>query len=293
MTPHLIPYQGSKRRLAPRILGLLGDRRFATLHEPFAGSAAITLAAADRALAERHVIADSLVPLADLWRLCLRDPADLADRYRALWTAQLADPRAHYLQVRAAYNSAPEPIQLLYLLARCVKNAPRFAADGSFNQSADHRRKGRRPATMRTHALAIAELLRDRCDVRDGDFEATIADAAPGDLVYLDPPWLGTTVGRDKRYHAGLSQDRLIACLRGLLERGISFVLSYDGRTGARRFGAPLPADLGLQHLDFGAGPSRQATLSGRRETTYESLYLSPDLVAATGAQPRKHAPLR
>ena len=45
MIAHPIPYQGSKRRLADQILRY-APTPIQTLYEPFAGSAAITLAAA-------------------------------------------------------------------------------------------------------------------------------------------------------------------------------------------------------------------------------------------------------
>ena len=43
--PHPIPYQGSKRNLAPAILGYFPER-VGTLIKPSAGSVALTLAAA-------------------------------------------------------------------------------------------------------------------------------------------------------------------------------------------------------------------------------------------------------
>lgn len=286
--PHLIPYQGSKRSLAPRILGLLADRRFNTCYEPFAGSAAFTLAAAQRQLAARFIIGESLVPLAGLWQLCLSDPQALADRYEHTWQSQHTDPRAHYNAVRARYNADHDPVNLLYLLARCVKNAPRFAADGTFNQSADHRRRGRSPTLVRRHALAIADLLADRCEAVAGDFAATCKAASAGDLCYLDPPWHGTTVGADKRYHAGLSEHRLLRFLGDLAARGVTFALSYDGRTGDRVYRTPLPAKLGLLHIELDAGRSSQETLSGRTAHTFESLYLSGDLATAIRADPQR-----
>ena len=50
--PHPIPYQGSKRNLAPIILSYFPPR-FRRLVEPFAGSAAVSLAVAQRRLAEQ------------------------------------------------------------------------------------------------------------------------------------------------------------------------------------------------------------------------------------------------
>ena len=56
--PHPIPYQGSKRGLAPVILSYF-PAHFARLVEPFAGSAAISLATAYRRLSDRFQINDA------------------------------------------------------------------------------------------------------------------------------------------------------------------------------------------------------------------------------------------
>jgi len=71
--PHPVPYQGSKRKLTPAILACFppGSPR---LIEPFAGSAAVTLAAAARGKESRFVIADLNAPLMDLWRAMIEAP---------------------------------------------------------------------------------------------------------------------------------------------------------------------------------------------------------------------------
>jgi DNA adenine methylase len=73
-------------------------------------------------------------------------------------------------------------------------------------------------------------------------------------------------------------QDDLVAGLKTLLGRGIRFALSYDGMTGGKEYGPPLPEELNLTRLLLHAGRSSQATLVGRSEDTVESLYLSPGL---------------
>ena len=271
---HPIPYQGSKRRLADAILSTVRGpfRRF---YEPFAGSAAVTLAAARAGLAERYVIADSLTPLAALWRAIVDAPDPLADAYERLWRGQRPGDALYYNRVRLYYNRDGDPAKLLYLLARCVKNAPRWNRDGRFNQSADRRRLGARPDKMRREIAAASSLLAGRSAIVAADFEAALADAGPDDLVYLDPPWEGVTVGGDPRYHQGLGRERLLDALSRLDERRVPFLLSYDGRCGERSYGAPLPASLGLERRELCAGRSSQSTLSGRAEQTYESLYLS------------------
>ena len=275
--PHPIPYQGSKRLLAPLILEHF-PTQVDTLYEPFVGSAAISLAAAGRSLAATFRIGDSLAPLVDIWKRILTDPETLAADYACLWGAQQADPRAFYGEVRDAYNADGGAARLLYLLARCVKNAVRFSNAGAFNQSPDNRRLGRTPARMRRALLAAHELLRGRAQAVPGDYADAIHDATPDDLVYMDPPYQGTSGGGDSRYHRSFDRPRFVRDLGTLLDRGVPFLISLDGRTGAKTYGPALPAELGLTRVELHAGRSSQATLSGRRTETYESLYMSPTL---------------
>ena len=293
--PHPLPYQGSKRRLAPLILRYLPPDT-ATLVEPFAGSAALTLAAAHADRARRFLLGDALAPLAAFWQHVVDAPEPLADAYAAHWRAQAADPRGHYDSVRARFNRDPTPGDLLYLAARCVKNAVRFNAAGEFNQSPDRRRRGVAPETLRARLRAAHALLAGRTRVVAGDYAPLLAAAAADDVAYLDPPYLGTSAGRDRRYCAPLALDRFIAALAAANTRGTSYLVSFDGRSGARSYGPPLPDDLALFRCELHAGRSSQATLLGRAEETVESLYLSPALVARlarAGVTPRPTERLR
>ena len=203
-----------------------------------------------------------------------------------VWRGQpQADPE-YFNRVRARYNRERDPVDLLYLICRCVKNAVRFNASGEFTQSVDRRRLGMHPDRMREAILGASGLLRDRVEFRHGDWLRTTADAGARDFLYLDPPYLGTSIGRDKRYHRQLAQADLVEGLATLRARGARFALSYDGSTGGRHYGPPLPEHLGLTRLLIDAGRSSQATLAGRNERTVESLYLSPE-IAALDAAPR------
>ncbi len=263
-----IPYQGSKRRLAPAIAPHF-PVPVATLYEPFAGSAAMSLFAARHGLADRFVIGDALVELAELWTEILKNPQAVADAYAARW----ADPDG-YLAVRQRFNRTRDPFDLHYLLIRCVKNAVRFSSRGDFSQSADLRRRGVHPDRLRAALCQAHQLLTGRCEIRVGDWRQTTLDAAATDLVYLDPPYLGTTVGADRRYAQQLAQSELLAGLHSLQLRGVATLLSYDGHTGPGRLAQELPAELAGTRLLLDAGRSSQATLLGRDEITFESLYV-------------------
>ena len=104
------------------------------------------------------LINDLNKPLADLWRAMLNSPDKLARQYESLWRAQHSNRRRFYDEVRDEFNRTGRPGHLLYLLARCVKAAVRYNADGGFNQSPDNRRMGMLPATMRENILATSAL---------------------------------------------------------------------------------------------------------------------------------------
>jgi len=69
--------------------------------------------------------------------------------------------------------------------------------------------------------------------------------------------------------------------LAELNQKGCMYLVSYDGRTGDKTFGEPMPKSLKLSLVEIHAGRSSQATLLGRNSETYESLYLSPALAKA------------
>ena len=275
--PHPIPYQGSKRKLAPTIANYV-PKNIRTFYEPFCGSAAMTVYAAHFRHAERFVVADSLEPMVGLRRSIVGDPARTPERYKKVWHGQRDGGTGYFNEVRARYNDGRDPVDLLYLICRCVKNAARFNKDGRFTQSVDKRRLGMHPDKMNAAVLGMSRILRGKTEFRIGDWKETTTDAVPGDFVYMDPPYLGTSIGLDKRYHQQLTQEALCVCLEDLGRRGIPFALSYDGMTGGREYGPPLPDELGLTRLLLHAGTSSQSTLSGRKEETIESLYVTPGL---------------
>ena len=276
--PHPIPYQGSKRWIAKAIVSCLA-RNTVRLVEPFAGSAAVSLAAALHGKARRFWLNDLNKPLMELWRRIINSPQELTDKYGQLWLEQQGKQREYYDRVRAEFNQTHQPHLFLYLLARCVKAAIRYNARGEFNNSPDNRRLGAHPDTMAKHILAASSLLRGRTRVTTHDFREVLEHAVATDVVYMDPPYQGVCGNRDQRYLKGVGFEDFAEALQDLNNRGVPYIVSYDGRTGEKTHGRPLPQSLELLHLEVEAGRSTQATLLGRKCDTVESLYLSPALM--------------
>ncbi len=283
--PHPFPYQGSKRSIARHILPYIpSDTK--TLIEPFCGSAAISIAAAAHGLAGRFLLNDINPSLMTLWSWILDRPSDLVDGYESLWNDQSSDRKEFFFRVRCQFNTTHEPHHLLYLLARIVKGSVRYSSEGKFNQSPDNRRSGMHPHKMRQQIMGVSELLSSRTILASSDFRDVTALASPADVLYMDPPYQGTSFSRDHRYYDGLSVGEFVEALSCMNDQGLSFMVSYDGKTGEKQHGRPLPERLQLSHMYIQSGRSSQATLLGANHVTIESLYLSPALVSRLHESP-------
>lgn len=206
--PHPIPYQGSKRGIAEAILAHF-PADVTRLVEPFAGSAAVTIAAAALCHADEFWINDLNAPLMRLWEAIINRPEEIADSYEHLWKEQQGRERYYYDLIRNEFNRTHRPEYLLYLLARCVKASVRYNANGEFNQSPDNRRRGMHPVTMRRHILEVSRLLRGKTLVTAEDYRSVLQKVSPADLLYMDPPYQGVCTGRDPRYYTDMNHDEL------------------------------------------------------------------------------------
>jgi DNA adenine methylase len=289
--PHIVQYQGSKRILAPQILKYM-PRKFNRLLEPFAGMAAITIAAAKEKRAKQYCINDINKPIICLLQAAIDTPADLVGKYTKIWIEQFDYPEGHlkhFYYVRDCFNAGKQTAEnMLYLLARCVKGAVRYGKNGNFNQSPDTRRHGTTPKNIKDNIYAISALLKGKTTFSAVDYRQIFEMAEPGDLVYMDPPYQGVSNKRDNRYFAGISFDDFSDAIETLNRKGIDYVISYDGECGGKEYGNELPRSLNCVKFLLDAGLSTQATLLGKRDTTYEALYVSESLAGFIRAIPTR-----
>ena len=279
--PHIVQYQGSKRILAPQILRYI-PLKFNRLIEPFAGMAAITIAVAKQERANHYLVNDLNAPLVAVLKSAIEIPNDLFSEYSKVWNEQFAYSGGsveHFYKVRNDFNNGQQTAaNMLYLLARCVKGSVRYGSNGQFNQSPDKRRYGTAPQTLKTNIMAISHYLKGKTNFMSKDYREVIAQARPDDIIYMDPPYQGVSNVRDSRYYSGIDFYDFVETLDNLNRRDIDFLVSYDGKCGDKQYGVDLPKELGLQKVLLNAGLSSQSTLLGKKETTYEALYVSKGL---------------
>ncbi len=282
--PHLVQYQGSKRIIAPEILRYFPES-VNRLIEPFAGTCAVSILAASRGRAKKFWINDINKPLIDMMQCCIEEPEKLFSAYDNIWQGQFEDGENnvdYFYKIRDEFNAGQHsPEVLLFLLTRVVKGAIRYNNKGQINQSCDKRRYGTKPQTLKANALQISELLKGKVTYSSLDYKDVLKQARKGDLVYMDPPYQGTSnqiFTRDNRYIQGVEFEEFVSAIEDLNKRQIDFIISYDGMTGEKKIGNDLPESLDLIHLYINAGTSAQSVLNGKKATTYESLYLSKGL---------------
>ena len=285
--PHPIQYQGSKRNLASVILKYFPEK-IARLVEPFAGTGAVSVACAAVGGAKRYWLNDYNRPLAELLRLIIDQPEDLSGFYDTLWNQQHHDSLAHYYTVREQFNTTENPRFFLYLLSRCVKGSVRYNREGNFNQSPDKRRKGSKPENMRKNIFGVSSLLKNKTVVSSLHYTEMLSEITKQDLVYMDPPYQGVCNERDSRYYSGIDYSEFVGFLGQLNRKGAPYLISYDGKCGNKTYGKYLPDDLGLKRIELKAGRSSQATLLGKKDITYESLYLSESLLQQINTKPER-----
>lgn len=282
--PHLVQYQGSKRTIAPKIIQYF-PKKFDRLVEPFAGTCAVSILASQEKLCKHFWVNDINEPLIKLMQECVENPMILYEDYSKIWLEQFEQGRNnvdYFYKIRDEFNEGKhDPARMLFILARVVKGAVRYNVKGEMNQSCDKRRNGTKPEIILKNANLISELLRDNTNFTSLDYKEVLAQTKTGDLVYMDPPYQGTSnpnVQRDNRYIKGVDFYEFVQELEKLSQRGVDYIVSYDGMTGEKKIGMDLPENLGLTHLYINAGKSTQATLNGKDEITYESLYLSASI---------------
>ncbi len=279
--PHIVQYQGSKRILAPQILRFIPNK-FNRLVEPFAGMAAITIAVAKQNRANNYLVNDLNAPLVEILESAVETPYDLVNDYTKVWQEQFTYSGGsieHFYKIREDFNNGQQtPANMLYLLARCVKGSVRYGSNGQFNQSPDKRRNGTSPQTLKANVMAISYFLKGKTSFMSKDYREILDEAKTGDIIYMDPPYQGVSNVRDNRYYSGIEFCDFVKAVEALNRRGIDFLISYDGKCGDKQYGEDLPIELGLQKVLLNAGLSSQSLLLGKKEITYEALYVSKGL---------------
>jgi DNA adenine methylase len=268
----VIKWSGSKRRLVPVLKPIITSIDFGVFFEPFIGGGSVL-----GALAPKRAVAGDLQPeLVELWKLIQSEPSALAASYKKNWDLLKKNGHTHFYRVRNDFNQSRSPESFLFLTRTCVNGLIRFNSNGDFNNSLHHTRPGIDPATLEV-ILSEWSFRISGTKFQNSDYIETSKRAKKNDLVYLDPPYMGNK-GRYQKQNFDF--DRFGDYLHDLNSRGVFWVLSLDGTSGARDYTSGLASirSLSKSSLTVAAGNSAfPKLLNGRTDAVSESVFMNFD----------------
>jgi DNA adenine methylase len=225
----IIKWVGGKTKLLPELLARMPDR-FHRYYEPFAGGLALFF----RVAPPRAVISDANADLIALYRAVASDVGAVIKRLQH--HREVHDER-HYYATRAKWNEyhdawtdAERAATFIYLNKTCFNGLWRVNRAGDFNVPIGRYTD---PPICVPDTLRAANALLARTDLRQGDYQDAVKDAARGDFVYFDPPYDPVTpTANFTSYTAdafGPDDQRALAeTARRLVARGCRVMLSNN-----------------------------------------------------------------
>ena len=217
-----VKWAGGKTSLLPELLKHV-PRPVRRYHEPFVGGGALFFAVAPR----RAVLSDANGELIHCWRQVRDDVHGVLDALSAhvyersrFEAVRALDP----LRLRPAERAA----RFIYLNKTCFNGLWRVNRAGRFNVPFG---RYRNPTFHDPGLLLRASRALRGVQILRAPFEISLQHAAPGDFVYLDPPYdpvsetsSFTSYTRDA--FTWEDQKRLAAGCAALDRRGVRFLLS-------------------------------------------------------------------
>lgn len=229
----LLKWVGNKYRFAGEIVDTMPSS-FGTYIEPFVGTGAVLATLAP----EKALAGDILKPLIDFWHLVQEDPNSLNDYYAVTWAGFIKRPADVYQQIRDSYNQTPNPFDLLFLSRSCYGGVIRFTREGKISTPIGPHTPI--PPAAFTKRLAEWQSRVQYARFIHADFEATMAEAKPGDLVYCDPPYIDS---QTILYGAqAFNLERLWHAVERCVSAGAKVMLSIDGKKHSGK--TPIHLDL-------------------------------------------------
>jgi DNA adenine methylase len=228
----LIKWVGGKRKLLNTIKPHL-PAKFGRYFEPFFGSGAMFLA-----LEPKHaVINDSNPTLMNCYKAIRDYPEVVAGALIGFGSRPTEDD---YARARTALNesirtndqSAYAAAMFLWINRVCFNGLWRLNRAGEFNVAFGHNTTiPKFPTAAEIHAAS--DLFRTNY-LRCGDWEDAIADAESGDLVYLDPPYLGTFDGYSSDGFLPSQHVKMSNLVDEMADRGVYVIVSNSDMPATR-----------------------------------------------------------
>lgn len=220
-----IKCQGIKTELVPAIHSLVCDHSAGRWIEPFCGSGVVAF----NLLPERALLADTNKHIIAFYQGIQNGeitPGIVSQFLKDEGETLRCEGEAHYYAVRKRFNALGSPLDFLFLNRACFNGVMRFNRRGEFN-TPFCRKPERFAQAYITKIVNQVRAIRDILESRKwefvvADFKQTLSQAAPEDIVYADPPYMG----RHTDYFNTWSDEDEACLVRQLKSLQGTFILS-------------------------------------------------------------------
>lgn len=232
-----LKWAGGKWSIAPRIERLLPhDVRDRVYREPFIGGGAMFFYLQPR----RAFLSDSLKDLVETYRMVQLHVDALITRLEKLRDTHSTE---QFYEVRKAFNEQREAPRLeraawlIYLNKTCFNGLFRTNREGGFNVPVG---RFKNPGILDATTLRLAAAALSEAELIHDTFDHLIDRAEPGDMIYMDPPYVPLSrTSSFSSYADGAftirDQERLAEAFRELDDRGCLLALSNSDTPDVRR----------------------------------------------------------
>jgi DNA adenine methylase len=224
----VLKWAGGKTQLLPELTGLIPTTE-GTYYEPFIGGGAAFFAFAGKGRFKRAVINDQNPELTNLYQVIRDRLQELVEGLESVLLHPEWNTREYFQLVRASEPSCAigRAVRMIYLNKTAFNGLHRVNKAGKFNVPFGHY------SNPRLFDLANLRECREALqgvEIFTGDFATALVNVSPGDVVYLDPPYLPLSSTANFTAYSGAfgieEQTRLVELCRWLVARGVYCVVS-------------------------------------------------------------------
>jgi DNA adenine methylase len=264
--PPVIKWSGSKRSVANNLSKYIPKSK--RYFEPFLGGGAL--------LPFRKIqtgFASDIIPeLIALWNSIKTDPEKVSVEYKKRWEKLQKEGYEVFYSIRDNFNSTRNEHDFLFLTRTCVNGLIRYNNQGDFNNSFHLTRPGINPKNLHDIIFQWHLIIKD-IEFYNCDYRELTSIAKEDDFIFFDPPY-GGTKGRYTKEEFDL--DTFFDELARLNDRGIKWILTFDGKAGNRNYTYELPSNLYFHKIFIQTGHSPFTKLMNTSiDDVNESVYLN------------------
>lgn len=267
LLPPVIKWTGSKRPIAYQ-LSKFFPKNTNRFFDPFVGGGAILPYFGGKTA----VVGDTIPELINLWTLIKNNPNKVISEYTKRWANLQNNGYKVYYEIRNNFNKTKDPLDFLFLSRTCVNGLIRYNKNGEFNNSLHHTRPGIHPERLTKIIINWNKWIQN-ISFFNQDYRLTLLSASKNDVVFLDPPYVGT---HSRYIPQSFDYDSFYKELERLNDIGVYWILTLDGEAGNRFYDSKIPKNLFKKQLKLSTGKSPfSKVINNKQDIILESVYLN------------------